>query len=151
MAREQRCHGCRVVRVMHSRNLCETCYRKAARPCRHCKAVRRVKGRGLCFRCYTTPSILKKYRAANRGRAGQSPVAVHVVDPLPAPGPTQAVPGTEEKIRVLEARVAAGQELHHPNDARLPTGGCSGHVPRTVPVKLWLDLTGSQTQEGNDR
>jgi hypothetical protein len=41
----------------------------------------------------------------------------HVKDRLlPADSPTSACPGTEEKIRVLEARVAAGMELWHPED-----------------------------------
>lgn len=32
------------------------------------------------------------------------------------PQPTDAVPGTEEKIEVLRKRVAAGEELWHPLD-----------------------------------
>lgn len=36
--------------------------------------------------------------------------------PLPAE-PTGAVPGSEEKIKVLQGRVARGEQLYHPLDA----------------------------------
>lgn len=35
----------------------------------------------------------------------------------PAPHPTDALPGTEEKIRVFAERVDLGVELFHPEDA----------------------------------
>lgn len=41
-------------------------------------------------------------------------------DPLPVTEPqepTDAPPGSEEKIRVLAERAAAGQSLHHPEDS----------------------------------
>ncbi len=36
------------------------------------------------------------------------------------PGPTDALPGSEEKIRVLAERARLGLPLWHPLDARLP-------------------------------
>lgn len=37
-------------------------------------------------------------------------------EPRPAVMPTTAMPGTAEKIRVLAARLLAGEELWHPDD-----------------------------------
>jgi hypothetical protein len=36
------------------------------------------------------------------------------------PGPTSALPGTEEKVRILAERRRLGVSLWHPLDARLP-------------------------------
>ena len=36
--------------------------------------------------------------------------------PLPAERPTEAAPGSKEKIRVITERIHAGQELFHPLD-----------------------------------
>jgi hypothetical protein len=35
------------------------------------------------------------------------------------PAPTQAEPGSREKIAVMAARVLAGEEIHHERDERL--------------------------------
>lgn len=43
--------------------------------------------------------------------------------PVPAAA-TAAAPGTEEKLRVMEARFAAGEHLHHPADPKLVHGPC---------------------------
>lgn len=37
--------------------------------------------------------------------------------------PTDALPGTPEKLEVLKARLNAGQELHHPRDPRRTRSG----------------------------
>lgn len=41
--------------------------------------------------------------------------------PKPCSKPTKARPGSEEKIRVIRARVAAGEELWHPADETVLT------------------------------
>lgn len=38
-------------------------------------------------------------------------------EPLLIPAPTEARPGSEEKVRVLQARLEAGEDLYHPDDA----------------------------------
>ena len=38
--------------------------------------------------------------------------------PAPASRPTTVLPGTAAKISVMAARVLAGEECHHPHDAR---------------------------------
>lgn len=40
------------------------------------------------------------------------------VRPIP-PEPTTALPGTDEKIRVMQERWSLGYSLHHPNDIHL--------------------------------
>jgi hypothetical protein len=47
------------------------------------------------------------------------------VGPAADPEPTRERPGTDGKIRVLAARVAAGQRLWHPRDAGMGGGGPS--------------------------
>lgn len=39
--------------------------------------------------------------------------------PKPASGPTYALPGSDEKIRVMRLRALEGQELYHPDDRTL--------------------------------
>jgi hypothetical protein len=39
--------------------------------------------------------------------------------PLPA-HPTPAIPGSLQKLRILESRLARGEALFHPKDARIP-------------------------------
>ena len=39
--------------------------------------------------------------------------------PADPPTPTEALPGTPEKIAVMKARLRAGQQLHHPLDRQL--------------------------------
>lgn len=42
-------------------------------------------------------------------------------------GPTQAAPGTPEKIAVMEARAQLGLDLFHPSDARGPALDADGN------------------------
>lgn len=71
-------------------------------------------------------AALKRYRKAinellrKRKRAGtKQPPRCWEEDfqPVPAGGPTQARPGTYEKLEVMRARWALGQQLYHPKDA----------------------------------
>jgi hypothetical protein len=84
--------------------------------CRHCgmRAVNRA--RKLCWVCYQTPEVRELYPCtsmfARRGldNAGRR---------RRPPAPTQALPGTPEKIAVLRERASMGLELWHPADALL--------------------------------
>jgi hypothetical protein len=40
-------------------------------------------------------------------------------EPLHIPEPTTARPGSEEKIRVFQERLAKGEDLYHPDDEQL--------------------------------
>ena len=84
--------------------------------CRHCQRVKSNRPRGLCWSCYYTPGVRDLFPSTSKfarrgihdfnGRAQQ-------------PEPTTALPGTSEKVRVLEERARLGQALWHPLDAQL--------------------------------
>jgi hypothetical protein len=75
--------------------------------CRHCGEARLIRRRKLCWRCYSEPGVRDLYRR-------RRPVK-------PATHPTDALPGSLEKILVLMRRAELRQELWHPDDA--PLGG----------------------------
>ena len=83
--------------------------------CRHCGRSRVNRPRGLCWSCYYTPGVRERYpstsKFARRGNSNGNGAA-----PLP-PGPTQARPGSSEKVAVLEQRAQRRQALWHPHDA----------------------------------
>lgn len=118
-----------------SRGLCNTCYvdvaireqyPKAKRAkgtglvCVHCSKKCRLRPRNLCSACYADESVRKCYPAraganAGHGYEGQRNRPGRY---LPAT-PTAALPGTAEKIEVMRERASRGEQLHHPQDARL--------------------------------
>ncbi len=57
--------------------------------------------------------------------------------PQSLPMPTEAPPGTPEKLAVLMARLEAGEQLHHPDDRRmqfpLPSNGAEIRVLNLYP------------------
>jgi hypothetical protein len=85
-------------------------------PCLHCQRRPGIRCRGLCKLCYRllTQAQRKCYPLGFRGEQGI--VSGH--GRLPAE-PTDAVPGTEKKIRVLMARAERGEALFHPRDATM--------------------------------
>ena len=89
-------------------------------PCRHCGASRVLHRRGLCYACYFTPAIRKKYGPVSP--MGNKALGFDTARQLLPPEPTDAIPGSEAKIRVLEARFAARLQMHHPDDAKLSQG-----------------------------
>jgi hypothetical protein len=99
--------------------------------CPHCKRNKPAHGRrGLCWGCSRTPAIRAVYPADERYvRRGTGTANLRE---LPAPEPTTALTGTEEKIAVLAARVAAGLDLWHPGDAE-DCGAVLDHGPRWQP------------------
>jgi hypothetical protein len=85
------------------------------KPCVHCGRVGGMrKPRGLCWKCYDSPEIRAKYPPT----APQSNPN-RVVSPTPplADNPTDAPPGSTEKVIVMEERVRNGRHIHHPGDA----------------------------------
>jgi hypothetical protein len=85
--------------------------------CRHCQKVKSNRPRGLCWSCYYRPGVRDQYpstsKYARRGVSdfnGQSKLSAE---------PTDALPGSEEKVAILAERARLGLSLWHPQDARL--------------------------------
>ena len=82
--------------------------------CRHCLRAPVSRPRGLCWGCYYTPGVRERYPSTSKfGRRGVGNFNGNA--PLPA-FPTQALPGTPEKVAVLEERARLKQCLWHPDD-----------------------------------
>lgn len=83
--------------------------------CRHCQHHSVNRPRGLCWSCYYTPGVRDLYpstsKFAHRGVGNFYGKA-----PLPA-FPTEALPGSPEKVAILEERARRRQSLWHPEDA----------------------------------
>ncbi len=84
--------------------------------CRHCEKVKSNRPRGLCWSCYYTPGVREKFpstsKFARRGVGNGNRWAE-------LPELTDALPGTPQKVKVLEDRARRGQCLWHPLDATL--------------------------------
>jgi hypothetical protein len=83
--------------------------------CRHCQRSVVNRPRGLCWTCYYTPGVREQYpstsKYAHRGIGNFN-------GPAPTPAfATDALPGTPEKVAVLEERARRKQSLWHPEDA----------------------------------
>jgi hypothetical protein len=80
--------------------------------CRNCNDMVANRPRGLCWSCYYTPGVrerftpLSKHGCRGTGHSGS----------LPPDSPTGALPGSQEKIAILQRRAAAGMQLWHPAD-----------------------------------
>lgn len=87
--------------------------------CRHCGRVYAYKPRGwgLCWTCHQNLFIRVRY--VRRERFSRRGVLDRMAVPLPEP--TAALPGTPEKVAVLEARAMAGTAIFHPHDAQRAT------------------------------
>jgi hypothetical protein len=87
--------------------------------CRHCQKVKSNRPRGLCWSCYYTPGVRDLFpstsKFARRGVGNFNRRAK-----LPS-CPTAALPGTQEKVAVLEERALLGVSLWHPLDATIET------------------------------
>jgi hypothetical protein len=83
--------------------------------CRHCGRVKSNRPRGLCWSCYYTPGVREMYpstsKFARRGVGDFNGTAQLAAQP------TQAPPGSQEKVAILEQRARLGLSLWHPLDA----------------------------------
>lgn len=85
--------------------------------CRHCKSLRVSRPRGLCWSCYYTDGVREQYPPTSKyGHRG--PGNIYRRARLPT-FPTSALPGTPEKVAVMEQRAQLRQSLFHPGDAAL--------------------------------
>lgn len=86
------------------------------RSCKHCGRTTRGASRGLCWPCFKKPHIRAMYPVIrNTAPLARMARALRVAfrEPLE---PTTTTPGTEERIRVYQQRVDAGEQVFHPKD-----------------------------------
>lgn len=82
--------------------------------CQHCKTAIVNRPRGLCWTCYYSPGVRAKYPSTSKfARRG---VKNFCGSAAPCQ-PTDALPGSPEKVAILEERARQGQDLWHPLDA----------------------------------
>jgi hypothetical protein len=83
--------------------------------CRHCQRSQVNRPRGLCWSCYYSPGVRDLYPSTSKfARRGVGGGNAQVVLP---PTPTQALPGSAEKVAILEERARLRLALWHPADA----------------------------------
>jgi hypothetical protein len=85
--------------------------------CLHCGRHVAGRPRGLCWGCYQDPMVRDSYSTSGSKFARRGEGTGRCREPDPPGEPTAAIPGTEGKLAALEARVAAGRGLWHPDDA----------------------------------
>lgn len=85
-------------------------------PCLHCEAEHANWPRGLCQVCYRDKAIRLSYPIC-KPRTNTTGLGLNRPKPLDAVQPTAFLPGSNEKIALFTARLEAGQELFHPEDA----------------------------------
>lgn len=85
--------------------------------CRHCGKHKPNRPRGLCWSCYYRPGLREQYPSTSKyARRG---IADFNGRSLTPPMPTHALPGTAEKVAILEQRARMKVALWHPDDATL--------------------------------
>ena len=89
--------------------------------CRHCERVLVIYSRRLCRFCWADPEVKSFYPLETGMNNQYSPGRKAVPDynrshdPLPEE-PTEAWPGSPEKVAVMEERAMSGVSLFHPED-----------------------------------
>ena len=85
-------------------------------PCKNCEERGGAQGRGLCWKCFYNPEIRKRF-PLNRSSTRRLGIGHGAESDYRTPStPTDAFPGSEEKIAVLEKRLWSGEKLWHPED-----------------------------------
>jgi hypothetical protein len=83
--------------------------------CRHCGRSKAARPRGLCWTCYQTPGIRRQYASMSKfGRRGIPDFNGSGKLPLAS---TTAIPGSAEKVAILQGRASRRETLWHPDDA----------------------------------
>lgn len=83
--------------------------------CRHCQQSTVSRPRRLCWKCFYTPGVRDLYPSDSKfARHGHGDFNGKGSAPA---FPTKAVPGSAEKVAILEERARLRQCLWHPDDA----------------------------------
>ena len=85
-------------------------------PCRHCKTGKVCRSRRLCSTCYFTPGVKELYPVKNCKANYRGSTEDFNGAAKPPDAPTNAIPGSPEKIEVLRERAAQGMGLFHAGD-----------------------------------
>ena len=84
--------------------------------CKHCHKSKVNRPRGLCWSCYYTPGVKDQHPSTSKfARRGVGNFNGNA--PMPSE-PTTALPGSDEKLAVIEMRAKSKQALWHPDDAQ---------------------------------
>jgi len=87
--------------------------------CRHCRRqVPRTRRRDLCWRCYYTPAVRRLYPPVSKFAAYRNDVSAGR-RLCPPRTPTDAMPGTAEKVTELAVRAQRNEHLWHSGDRRI--------------------------------
>ncbi len=105
--------------------------------CRACHEHKANRPRGLCWHCYYTPRVARKYPSTSKHAPGTG--VGNGCGGYALPEPTEAAPGSAEKVAVLADRAAAGLALWHPQDA---------NHERETPA--FLSLQGIEAEDTSD-
>jgi hypothetical protein len=113
------------------RQVAYTAVARKLRTCRHCgeRHVLEV-SRGLCRDCHSRPKIRNQYGAPT-----------YPDTPLPQ-RPCSCPPGSEERLREMERRRAAGVSLFHPGDVKYQPESGTVIVPKQEPLSQKPGQTG---------
>lgn len=87
---------------------------KKPKACRHCERRAAWASRGLCQQCYNSPAR-ELYPLGKNAKYTTKRKIEPWMGKLPAV-PTDALPGTPEKVEVMARRVARGESCFHPDD-----------------------------------
>jgi hypothetical protein len=81
-------------------------------PCLNCKRGQGCYSRGLCRICFRKPGMVEKFQ----GRKISRQTGDRFCGIILSEEPTEALPGTEEKILVMQGRFERWENLFHPLD-----------------------------------
>jgi hypothetical protein len=115
-----------------------------AKLCRHCNRVPVNRPRGLCWSCYYKPGVRDLYPSTSKfARRGVGNFNGEAEMPTL---PTEALPGSPEKVAILEERARLRQSLWHPRDAGMPQGPEAERVERDreLAIRAMIDLRQAQ-------
>lgn len=86
--------------------------------CQHCQKSKVNRPRGLCWSCYYRPGVRDLYPSTSKFARRGIPDRYNTIPPT---RPTDAEPGSPEKIAVLAERAFMHTDLHHPLDPDIKT------------------------------
>jgi hypothetical protein len=85
--------------------------------CRHCGRKKAGRPRGLCWTCYQSAAIRGQYASLSKfGRRGIHDF--YGLGRLPEAA-TSALPGSSDKVAILQQRASRQDSLWHPQDSRV--------------------------------